>query len=137
LTCAGAFATQSTYDIFQWEETIGVPMAATREQLISIAAAFGIRYETGMDLYGFTEKRKELDFLAKMDENDPPIFVYNKHKSGIPATQDDLNHHPIHAKVIKEKADEVGLEAVVYAPEIGIVDPSEKDLVQFFLEKLF
>lgn len=137
LTCAGAFATQSTYDIFQWEEIIGVPMAATREQLISIAAAFGIRYENGMDLYSFTEKRKELDFLAKMDKNDPPIFVYNKHKSGIPTNQDDLNHHPIHAKVIKEKAEQVGLEAVVYAPEIGIVDPSGKDLVRFFLENFF
>ena len=134
LSCAGAFATQSTYDIFQWEQTIGVPMAATREQLISIAAAFGIRYEDGMDLYGLTGKRKELDFLAKMDKNDPPIFVYNKHKSGVPETQDDLNHHPIHAKVIKEKAEKVGLEAVVYAPEIGIIDSSGKDLVQFFLE---
>lgn len=135
LTCAGAFATQSTYDIFQWEQTIGVPMAATREQLISIAAAFGIRYKDGMDLYNFHEKRKELDFLARMDKNDPPIFVFNKHKSGIPANQDDLNHHPLHAKIIKEKADKVGLEAVVYAPEIGIVDPSGKDLVEFFLEK--
>ncbi len=134
LTCAGAFATQSTYDVFQWEETIGVPMAATREQLISIAAAFGIRYEDRMDLYGMTEKRKELDFLAKMDKNDPPIFVYNKHRAGVPKKQDDLNHHPIHAKVIKEKADEVGHESIVYAPELGIVDPSGKDLVQFFLE---
>ena len=137
LTCAGAFATQSTYDIFQWEQTIGVPMAATREQLISIAAAFGIRYEYGMDLYSLREKRKELDFLTKMDKNDPPIFVYNKHKSGIPANQDDLNHHPIHAKIIKEKAEETGLEAIVYAPEIGIVDSSGKDLVQFFIEKFF
>ncbi len=135
LTCAGAFATQSTYDIFQWEQTIGVPMAATREQLISIAAAFGIRYENGMDLYGLTEKRKELDFLAKMDKNDPPVFVFNKHKSGIPANQDDLNHHPLHAKIIKERAEQVGLEAIVYAPEIGIADPSGKDLVEFFIER--
>ena len=112
-------------------------MADTREQLISIAAAFGLRYKDGMDLYGFHEKRKELDFLTKMDKNDPPIFVYNKHKSGIPANQDDLNHHPIHAKIIKEKAEEAGLEAIVYAPEIGIVDSSGKDLVQFFIEKFF
>lgn len=134
LTCAGAFATQSTYDIFQWEKTIGVPMAETREQLMAIAAAFGLQYKNGMDLFNNNEKRLELDFLAKMDKNDPPIFVFNKHKAGIPSNQDDLNHHPNHARVIKEKADEVGLKAIVYAPEIGIIDPSGKDLVDFFLE---
>lgn len=137
LTCAGAFAAQSSYDIFQWEKTIGIPMAETREQLVSIAAAFGIKYQNGHDLLHEHEKRKELDFLAKMDKDDPPVFIYSKHKAGIPETQDDLNHHPLHAKVIKEKADEVGLEAVIYAPEIGIIDPSGKDLVQFFLEKFF
>lgn len=134
LTCAGAFATQSTYDIFQWEKTIEVPMAETREQLVTIAAAFGLQYKNGMDLFNNHEKRRELDFLAKMDKNDPPIFVYNKHKNGIPENQDDLNHHPNHARVIKEKADKVGLKAIVYAPEIGIMDPSGKDLVDFFLE---
>ncbi|MFA5533984.1 MAG: hypothetical protein WDA19_05795 [Mariniphaga sp.] len=46
-----------------------------------------------------------------------------------------MNHHPLHAKAIRDKAVEVGLEAVVYAPEIGIEDPSGKDLVAFFLEK--
>ncbi len=134
LTCAGAFATQSTYDIFQWEKTIGIPMAETREQLMAIAAAFGLQYKNGMDLFNNHEKRHKLDFLAKMDKNDPPIFVFNKHKAGIPANQDDLNHHPAHARVIKEKADKVGLKAIVYAPEIGIIDPSGKDLVDFFLE---
>jgi hypothetical protein len=137
ITCAGAFATQSTYDIYQWEQIIGIPIAATREQLFGIAKALGLKYEEGIDLYNQSEKRRELDFLRKMDKNDPPVFVYNKHKAGIPVTEDDLNHHPLHAKAIKEKADEVGLEAIVYAPEIEIIDPSGKDLVQFFLEKFF
>jgi len=109
-------------------------MAATREQLVEIADAFGLQYKNGMDLFNNQEKRRGLDFLAKMDKNDPPIFVFNKHKAGIPANQDDLNHHPNHARVIKEKADQVGLKAIVYAPEIGIIDPSGKDLVDFFLE---
>lgn len=137
LTCAGAFATQSTYDIFQWKEIIGVPVAETPEQLHSIAVAFGLKAATGIDLSAQTAIRDELDFLSKMDKNDAPIFVYNKHAAGLPANQDDLNHHPLHAKKIKEKADEVGLEAIVYAPEVGIADSSGKDLVGFFLEKLF
>ena len=137
LTCAGAFATQSTYDIFQWEKIVGVPMSDTPEQLRAIATAFGIKNLNGVNLFEQQKIRQELDFLSKMDKDDPPIFVFNKHKNGIPGNEDELNHHPLHAKAIKEKAGEVGLEAIVYAPEIGIFDPSGKDLVEFFLEKFF
>ncbi|MDD4107182.1 MAG: alpha/beta hydrolase [Prolixibacteraceae bacterium] len=136
ILCAGAFATQATYDIFKWRQIIGVPVAETPEQLRNIALAFGVHYVNGIDLSKHEKIRKELDFLNKMDKNDPPVFIYNKHKGGIPATEDDLNHHPLHARAIKDKAEEVGLEAVVYAPEIGIVDKSGKDLVEFFLDKL-
>jgi hypothetical protein len=135
ITCAGAFATQSTYDIFQWERILGIPMAETRKQLQAIATAFGVPYHKKADLFGMKEIRNSLDFLSRMDENDPPVFVYNKHKNGFPASEDEINHHPMHAKAIKEKANAVGLEAIVYAPEIGIADPSGKDLVDFFLEK--
>lgn len=135
ITCAGAFATQSTYDIFQWETIIGVPMSETQEQRRAIAAAFGLPFDDRTDFFKHEKIRNELDFLSKMDKNDPPIFVFNKHKAGIPADEDDLNHHPLHAKAIKERAVEVGLEAIVYAPEIGIIDSSGIDLVDFFLEK--
>ncbi len=137
LTCAGAFATQSTYDIFQWEKIIGIPMADTPEQRMAVATAFGLTDTEGVDLQGQLQIRKELDFLSEMDEDDPPVFICNYHKNGTPSNEDELNHHPLHAKAIKEKAEEVGLEAIVYAPAIGITDPSGKDLVDFFLEKFF
>ncbi len=137
LLCAGAFATQSTYDIFQWEKIIGIPMADTPEQKWAIATAFGLTNYSGIDLQQQEEIRKELDFLSEMDKNDPPVFICNYHKNGIPSNEDELNHHPLHAKAIKKRADEIGLEAVVYAPAIGIEDPSGKDLVDFFLEKFF
>ena len=137
LLCAGAFATQSTYDIFRWEEILGLPISNSHEQLSVIAAAFGFQTYKNINLFEQADIRKELDFLDRMDKNDAPVFVYNKHRGGIPENMDDLNHHPLHAKAIKDKAEEVGLEAVVYAPEIGIADPSGIDLVNFFLSKFF
>lgn len=137
LTCAGAFATQSTYDIYRWESIIGVPMAETPKQLMDIAVAFGLKSVNGKNLSMQMEIREQLDLLDKMDRDDPPVFVYNKHRGGVPLNEDELNHHPLHAKAIRDKALEVGLEAVVYAPQIGIIDESGKDLVQFFLEKFF
>jgi len=137
LFCAGAFATQSTYDIFKWDKILGFPVNNSHEQLSVIAAAFGFQSYEDVNLFEQTDIRRELDFLEKMDKYDAPVFVYNKHNGGIPENMDDLNHHPLHAKAIKEKAEEVGLEAVVYAPGIGIADPSGIDLVNFFLGKFF
>ena len=136
LTCAGAFATQATYDIFQWDKILGIPLSQSPEQLHAIARAFGFKSAENRDLKNETSIRNELDFLAKMDKNDSPVFIFNRHKAGIPENQDDVNHHPLHAKALKEKAESVGLEAIVYAPEIGIIDNSGIDLVEFFLEKL-
>ena len=135
LTCAGAFATQSTYDIFQWDDILGFPLSKTPEQLHAIARAFGFKSAENIDLKSETKIRTNLDFLGKMNKKAPPVFISNRHKAGIPENQDDINHHPLHAKALKEKADKIGLEAIVYAPEIGISDPAGKDLVEFFLEK--
>lgn len=135
LTCAGAFATQATYDIFQWDNILGIPLSQTSEQQQSIARIFGFKSAKNIDLNNETTIRKDLDFLAKMDKDDAPVFIYNKHKAGIPENQDDINHHPLHAKALKEKAEQVGLEAIVYAPEIGIYDPTGIDLVDFFINK--
>lgn len=136
LTCVGAFATQATYDIFQWDEILGFPLSKTPGFLQMVARAFGFKSAENRDLTKETQIRNDLDFLAKMDKNDVPVFIFNKHKGGIPENQDDINHHPLHAKTLKERADIVGLQAIVYAPEIGIFDPSGIDLVDFFLEKL-
>ena len=135
LTCAGAFATQATYDIFQWDNILGIPLSQNPQQLHAIGRAFGFKSPEKIDLMKETEIRSNLDFLAKMDKHDTPVFIFNRHRAGFPENQDDINHHPLHAKALKNRAKQVGLEAIVYAPEIGIVHPSGIDLVDFFLEK--
>ena len=137
LTCAGAFATQATYDIFRWDEILGIPLSQSHETLHLIARAFGFKSAEGHDLINETAIRKNLDFLAKMNSTSPPVFIFNKHRAGIPENQDDINHHPLHALALKNRAAEVGLEAMVYAPELGIEDISGTDLVGFFASKFF
>jgi hypothetical protein len=135
ITAAGAFATQCTYDIWQWDKIIGLPIEKSHEHLLSISHAFGFKNIESLGTPEELKIRTELDFLAKMNSTGAPFYVYNKQHGGQPANHEEINHHPNHARSLKEKADEVGLEAVVYAPEIGIVNPTGKDLVQFFLEK--
>lgn len=136
ITCAGAFASQSTYDILQWSEILNLPLNETDEEKQLIARAFGLKTATGVDLFAQKTIRKELDFLGKMHKNASPFFVFNRREGGVPTNDDELQHHPVHAKTLKERAEEVGAEAIVYAPAIGIEDESGMDLVDFFLKKL-
>ncbi|WP_321371046.1 alpha/beta hydrolase [uncultured Draconibacterium sp.] len=136
LLCAAAFSTQSTYDILRWPEIVGIPPYQKPEELLSIARVFGFKSADGIDLYTQSEIRKELDFLEKMTKNAPPFYVFSHYDGGIPTNEDELHHHPFHAKALKDKAEQVGAEALVYAPALGISDPSGKDMVEFFIEKL-
>ena len=138
ISCVGALATQATYDFFKWPEILNLPeelmLNANTER--RIAKAFGLKYEEGIDLKSYKKIIEELDFLEKIDKDDPPMFVFNNQKGGIPVTNGQKNHHPLHAKVLKDKADREGLESVVYAPKIGISNAENIDLVDFFNSKL-
>ena len=138
ISCVGALATQATYDFFKWPEILNLPeelmLNANTER--RIAKAFGLNYEEGIDLKSYKKIIKELDFLEKIDKDDPPMFVFNNQKGGIPMTNGQRNHHPLHAKALKDKADREGLESVVYAPKIGISNAENIDLVDFFNSKL-
>jgi acetyl esterase/lipase len=136
LTCAGAFATQATYDIFQWDEILGFPLSKTPGFLQMVARVFGFKSAENVDLKSQTAIRENLDFLKKMNKNAVPVFIFNRHSARFPETQDDINHHPNHAKKLKEKAEQIGIEAIVYAPELEIYDSAGIDLVDFFLKKL-
>jgi len=136
ICCAGAFAAQATYDILQWPQILNLPLNKTPEEKFAIARAFGLKSHEGIDLWAQTQIRKELDFLGKMNRGSVPFFVYNRREGGIPSNDDELQHHPLHAKALKDKAEKVGVEAVVYAPAIGIADDQGRELVDFFLQKL-
>ena len=78
----------------------------------------------------------EVDFFEKMDANDPPIFIFNPGKNRKPKNIADFHHNPLHAKVLKQKADSLKLKNVVYAPGIGIIDKSGQGVVDFIIENL-
>ena len=81
--------------------------------------------------------RENIDFLKLMSNDDPPIWVKNaQYEAGIPQSKKELNHHPFHAKVLKEHAEKIRLESLFYIPKLGIKDSSGLDLVEFMINKL-
>lgn len=137
LTVVGALATQATYDVVQWPALLG--FKSDEAMLPEVLAFFGLTSED--DLYSESGEalRAELDMLALMSEDDPPLYVRNSAKGGTPPTdRGHRNHHPRHAAALKKRAAEVGIEAQVYAPAIGIEPTAEEQesLVEFFLRHL-
>ena len=83
------------------------------------------------------EYRRRVDMLELLTPDDPPIFVRNKNQPDeLPVKVNILFHHAAHAVAIADRADEVGVEYVLYAPVLGIEDPSGESEVDFALRLL-
>jgi hypothetical protein len=83
------------------------------------------------------EYRAGIDMLELMDSGDAPIFLYS-----FQTTADDLLnlflHHALHAFAVKQRADEVGLEAVAYSEDSNfpLEDPSGETLAAFLMRHI-
>ena len=122
LSVAGAFATQSTYDLSQWPVILNDPEA---------------------ERWPRKKQDKQLDILAWMSPDDPPFYARNDMPNA-PVDLDHPNmnlvhHHPLHIKALKARVEEVGLKgAYLHAPALTILPAAEvrTDFVSFMINHL-
>jgi para-nitrobenzyl esterase len=144
VTALIAIATQGTYDIGKWTTVV---FAEFGLNLLELADALGLA-QALLDFYGITEVedfdspeileyRARVDMLDLMDADDPPFYAQNDlEPAGPNAPPLSVNlafHHANHALVLADKADEIGLENVVYIKGLMIEDPSGEDSLGFAL----
>jgi para-nitrobenzyl esterase len=148
----GALATQSTYDLLQWEDillpvtepfagilggtdipTVAAAIGATNYLLtfLSVSSVDAI-YTPENEAY-----RANVDMLGLMDAGDAPVYVNNP-DTGLGDLLNLFLHHGLHALAIKERADEVGLHSVAYVgdPVYALEDPSGEGLTSFLLRHI-
>jgi pimeloyl-ACP methyl ester carboxylesterase len=142
VTAVIAIATQATYDIGRWRTDV---FAEFDVDLLALADALGLAQNL-LDFYGITDVedfesepildyRERVDMLALMDGEDPPIYVQNdlEPADAFPITVNLAFHHANHAVVLMDRADDVGLEAVVNIGGLMLEDPSGEDSLAFAL----
>ncbi len=147
VSAVGALATQSTYDVLDWE-TVLAPLIAPFADLLGgtdvptiaghigagnyLLTFLGISSLDQIDTQVVTDYRANIDMLEMMDSGDAPIFVEN-YTTSVKDLLNLLLHHALHAIAVKERADEVGLESVGYSldPAFPLEDPSGEGLVSF------
>jgi len=143
IKAVGALETQATYDIVKWGSIVFNPFNITFEKLIksgmnkTLLSFYNINDIRELYSEEMVTYREDIDFLKLMSDDDPPIWVENKkYEAGVPQSKKELNHHPFHAKVLKDQADKIGLESVFYIPKLGIVDSTGTNLVEFMIQNL-
>lgn len=122
LKAAGAFATQSTYDISQWPKILNHPNATKWPR---------------------EKHKKELDMLIWMSIDDPPFYAWNG-QANAPVDLDNpqmnlIYHHPLHIKALKTRVEEIGVKgALLYAPALKIAPEANEssEFVPFMLRHL-
>jgi hypothetical protein len=132
LRVVGASEVQATYDFRKWLELLkigGIPAPIKQEIDKRALEFYGL--PPGGNLSSVEDKVKSLDFLRHMSSDDPPMRISNRGPSHI-SDLGDVEHHPLHAKVLWEKARKLRLEARVYAPQVDLTAPCE-DMVDFLL----
>ena len=136
VSCIVGIAAAHSMDLRRWRDMIDLDENYLDE--ISRKYTKG----AGMDEDIWEEKTydekylSKIDFFQKMDSDDPPFFIVNFGKNRKPKNIADFHHNPMHAKLLKERGDELKIKNVVYAMGIGIIDSSNIGMVEFIIQNL-
>ncbi|MFK7989251.1 MAG: carboxylesterase family protein [Sandaracinaceae bacterium] len=152
VTAAAVVATQATYELFRWPTDVFSPtypltvdgLLGTPILAAQVATFYGVSLalvnqpemlRATLEQPQYVEYRQELDMLAWMSADDPPFYARNQASDVAPnAPGFDILHHPLHAQALADRAAEVGVTAIVEAPEIEL--GGMENSAAFLLEQL-
>ena len=139
--------TQATYNLDKWETDVFADFSIDMDGLASsnkgfentVKKVYGLNNINEYDSSETNKYKSDVDMLALLDANDPELWVENTlFKNGNPkGNKNIMNHHPFHARELKEKADAVGLPVVAYyGKPILFKDSSGETWAEFCIRKV-
>jgi hypothetical protein len=155
LKAVGALYTQGTLNFLAWEEIlypVTEPLVAAgvlqSTEILSTAALLGadalLFSATGTDSIEELQSPEQLpymenlDAIGNMDAGDAPVYAYNDNALFEGDLLNLFLHHTLHVLALHEKAQDVGLENVMYAldPVFNLEDPSGEEHVSFLIRHI-
>ena len=135
LAVAGHLNSQATYDTKKWADILGiaktwrVDMNSPKDP-----RSYGVKNKEQLNSPKAKAVRRKVDMPSFMDAADPPLFLYSPGFDTEPTKPGDVVHHPRHAKYLKKKCDQFGIEAVLV---VGETPPEKRiDMLDFFFKHL-
>jgi len=114
---------QSTYNFLRWPEVLHRGDEVVPLKRLNVV--FRKDYKSVAELKNDAALMKEfaqMDMLALMDKNDPPIYVDMVSAESV-GPDFDIIHHPLHGKAIYEQAKKVGIDCLHKAYTKDIAEP--------------
>ena len=136
VSCLVGVAAAHSMNLGRWRDMIGLDQDYLDEISRKYTKGAGLDVDVWEKKTYDEEYLDKIDFFKKMDSNDPPFFIVNFGKNKKPKNIADFHHNPMHAKLLKQRGDEMNIYNVVYALGIGIVDKSNMSMIQFIIQNL-
>jgi len=136
LQVAGFMNGQFTYDLTRWPELFDKNACEKYMRKDN----FGFYHLKSVKELKSPEVKKilaDVDMHGLISKDDPPVYLQNKMPSSAkPKNRNSLNHHPNHAKAIKEKCESLGIEIQANIPSLKIKPANNESLIEFLIRKL-
>ncbi|MEJ7823280.1 MAG: alpha/beta hydrolase [Chitinophagaceae bacterium] len=140
-----AIETQANYDILDWHNSVfseynskgldqkSVMRLGTAERM---ATFFGFKNLNDADSKASKEVRDKLNMLKLMSSDDPEIYVENvKQAYAVPTALVPLQHHPLHAKALMDRAKETHVKGTFNIPAMNI-DTRNGENIEGFITRV-
>ena len=118
-----------------WKKMINMPDNMFDLMIKRFLKYPGIDVDKWLVNYKLEKYQQSIDYFNFMDSSDPALFIGN-YGDIAPKTISSFNHHPLHAKYLKQRADSLSIVNYVFAPELGIKSKEVNDIVNFILNQV-
>src|SRR5262249_54284113 len=113
LSAAAATACQATYDILKWKDVIGEKAVERFYPSSEWPGFYGLKTVDEVKGAEGARIRADVGMLGRSSKGDAPVWLSSNMPDEEPQDKGHANHHPAHARAIKKRCDEVGVEAVL------------------------
>lgn len=141
-----AVQTQGSYDLLEWPSTVFKEYQAQGFDLETITSLtsesvllqfYGVNSMKELQTPALQSVRNGLDFLSELTSDDPELYLESKPiKYVFPTNANALYHHPLHSKVLMDKANSVNVQTRTYLPTMKIDTRNGENMLDFAVRKL-
>ncbi len=124
LVCAGANATQFSYDILLWPALLGEENAKKFGEDVAPHLIYGLKSDAELTGPLGQKIRADCDMRGLISKDDPPVFLTVARDAGPITDRGEFLHHPKHSQAIYDRCREIGVTVVADIPGLGLKPPA-------------